>query len=346
MTREVFAPGRVTILGDHTDYAGGSSLAIALDLGTTARFEASDAGVLSVTSEQLPNPVVLQAHDLSVPQHDSFARMIAGLVLEMTQSGPFPSGELHLRSSLPLGAGLSSSASLLVACALALGVDLPPLEFAMLVQRCESHAGQEVGLLDPLSIVLGQASTGVHFNFADLSWSLAPINHAGIFTVVHSGVTRSLATSDYAIRRSQCQDAAQLIGPLGSATLSDVATIDNTILRRRARHVVTETQRVSACADALEGGDLTLAGALMNESHASLRDDFDVSCREVNQLVDSLNSQQGVYGVRMTGAGFGGCVVVLSDEVDLDLAPGTASWRVRPSSGARVTSNKVFGEPR
>ena len=84
----------------------------------------------------------------------------------------------------------------------------------------------------------------------------------------------------------------------------------------------------------------------MNESHASLRDDFDVSCREVNQLVDSLNSQQGVYGVRMTGAGFGGCVVVLSDEVDLDLTPGTASWRVRPSSGARVTSNKVFGEPR
>jgi galactokinase len=153
--------------------------------------------------------------------------------------------------------------------------------------------------------------------------------------VVDSGTRRQLTTSFYGVRRAQCEDAETLIGPLRTATLEDVESIASDDLRRRARHVVSENGRVRSFAAALRSGDLRGAGALMVESHASLRDDFDVSTRELDELVDQLLATDGVLGARLTGAGFGGCVVALVER-GVEVDAGAAAWKVRPSAGASV----------
>jgi galactokinase len=148
---------------------------------------------------------------------------------------------------------------------------------------------------------------------------------------VHSGQSRRLAGSAYAARRATCERAARILGPLGRATLADLDAIDDPQIRRRARHVITESRRVLAFAAALRATDLRAAGTLMAESHASLRDDFEVSTPVLDGLVESIGRQPGVYGCRLTGAGFGGCVVALTEPGALD-----QGWKLWPSAGARV----------
>jgi galactokinase len=147
--------------------------------------------------------------------------------------------------------------------------------------------------------------------------------------VVHSGEARTLAGSAYGDRRRACEAAARRIGPLRDATPADVAALEDLVLRRRARHVITENRRVTAFAEALRGGDPTTAGQLMVESHASLRDDFEVSTPVLDALVARLTARSGVFGARLTGAGFGGCVVALAEPGALN-----EGWVVRPSRGA------------
>jgi galactokinase len=152
--------------------------------------------------------------------------------------------------------------------------------------------------------------------------------------VVHSGEPRALAGTAYADRRAQCEAAAARIGPLRDATLADVARLGDPVLRARARHVVTENARVRAVADALRLGDAAAAGQAMVASHASLRDDFDVSTPALDALVDELVRVSGVHGARLTGAGFGGCVVALVERGSPVPTAGRRAWRVRPSAGA------------
>jgi galactokinase len=151
--------------------------------------------------------------------------------------------------------------------------------------------------------------------------------------VVDSGERRALVGSAYAERRRQCEEAARRIGPLRGATLADVASLDEGVIRRRAHHVVSENVRVTAFAEALRSGDLAAAGALMHESHVSLRDDFEVSTPGLDRLVAGLLGAPGVRGARLTGAGFGGCVVALADpDARVD------GWRFRPAGGATVST--------
>jgi galactokinase len=301
------APGRVNLIGDHTDYTGGWALPMAVDRGTTVELERGGATV-ELRSADDPQPACVPI-DVADPAavRPAWARYVAGVVAVLR---PPAGGRGRVGTTLPLGAGLSSSAALEVAVALALGFDGTPLELALACQRAEQLAwGTRTGILDQLASAAGVA-----------------------VVVADTGQRRSVATSAYAERRAQCEAAEAVIGPLRAASSADVASLDDAVVRRRARHVVTENARVLDFAAAVRAGDLAGAGRLMAESHASLRDDFEVSTPALDALVERLAATPGVYGARLTGAGFGGCAVALADPASP--APG---WRLRAAAAATVT---------
>jgi len=329
------APGRVNLIGDHTDYAGGLALPMAIDLGTTI-IGTRQGDQLRLRSEQFDTDA-----ELTVPLRDAqiqpdWARYIAAVAVEMNCTTGF-SGVID--STLPIGAGLSSSASLELAMALALGFEGTPLELALLGQRSEFAAvGVPCGLLDQLSSAFGIDGHALMIDFASVTVEPIPLPRELEIIVVHSGVERTLAGSAYTERRAACETAISIVGELRSCSTDDLAAITDPAVRRRARHVVTECQRVSDARSALLGGDGIRFGDLMNASHRSLRDDFEVSMPVVDALVERLTAIPGVHGARITGAGFGGCVVAACEPGAIaDPAAITGrGWRVRASGPARV----------
>jgi len=245
---------------------------------------------------------------------------------------PESGGTGTVQTQLPVGAGLSSSAALEVAVALALGFEGSPLELALACQQAEHLAtGVPSGIMDQLASAAGVPGCALLIDCTSLSVTPVPLPESVDVVVVDSGERRTLVASAYAERRRQCEAAEALIGRLREASLEATRHLDDPTLRRRARHVVTENVRVVAVAQALAAGDVAGAGAQMTESHASLRDDFGVSTPRLDLLVEALCGTDGVYGARLTGAGFGGCVVALT-------APGAlrTGWRFRPVGGATV----------
>lgn len=338
-----FAPGRVNLMGDHTDYSGGLVLPMAIDLGTTVEFQpergsrtvdlvsADDASPARVPLERPLEGVVA-----------GWARYVAGVVGLVR---PDHGGRGRVTTSLPLGAGLSSSAALEVSVALAVGdrtLAGSPLALAQLCQRAEQAAsGVPCGIMDQLTSVAGQAGHALLIDCTSLSIGPVPVTDAAEVVVVHSEEPRTLAGSAYAERRAQVERAADVLGmPLRTALPDDAGRLADPLLRRRARHVITENRRVEAAASALRAGDLPAVGALMDESHRSLADDFEVSTPALDALVDRLRRSPGVFGARLTGAGFGGCAVAV---VAIGSGPALAAsfrraWVVRASAGATVTA--------
>ena len=324
------APGRVNLIGDHTDYTGGWALPMAVDRGTTVELERGGATV-ELRSADDPEPACVPI-DVADPAavRPAWARYVAGVVAVLR---PPAGGRGRVGTTLPLGAGLSSSAALEVAVALALGFDGTPLELALACQRAEQLAwGTRTGILDQLASAAGVAGHALLIDCAALVVEPVPLPGDVAVVVADTGQRRSVATSAYAERRAQCEAAEAVIGPLRAASSADVASLDDAVVRRRARHVVTENARVLDFAAAVRAGDLAGAGRLMAESHASLRDDFEVSTPALDALVERLAATPGVYGARLTGAGFGGCAVALADPASP--APG---WRLRAAAAATVT---------
>ena len=354
------APGRVSLIGDHTDYNGGLALPMAIDLATEITLATGPAGELGpgwleLTSSldggtaRIPVPAAAPQTTgpppATTPWPDSplpagsppWAALAAAVV---TQVRPPVGGVGRVTSTVPVGAGLSSSAAFTVALARALGTSAPPVELARMGQRAEAAVGADVGLMDPLVIAAAEPGHGLLIDFAALAVQPVPIPADVAVVVVHSGQRRLLAGRDspYAVRRAECEAAAALVGrPLGAATADDLAVIADPVLRRRARHVVTECHRVRELAAALQGHDLTAAGRVMTESHRSLAGDFAASTPAVDAVVDDLLGRPGVLGARMTGGGFGGCVVALTRPGALDPAqwPGRG-WVVTAAGGATV----------
>jgi galactokinase len=209
---------------------------------------------------------------------------------------------------------------------------------ARLCQQAEEAAtGVPTGLMDQLTVMAGIEGAALLIDFDDLSVRAVPLPEGAEVVVVHSGEHRSLDRTPYAARRAECDAAAYRLGPLGRLGADAMLGLPDALLRRRARHVVTECDRVRWCAAALGSGDLVDAGRLMSASHTSLSEDFDASTPALDALVQHLQAIPGVYGARMTGAGFGGCVVVLAEPGAVDLTRlSTPAWRVRASNGARV----------
>ena len=325
------APGRVNLIGDHTDYTGGLVLPMAIDRETTVDFEPGVPWVELMSSEE-DEPAFVDLEFMTDPAlvQPPWAKYVAGVVAVVR---PETGGVGFVRSNVPVGAGLSSSAALEVAVALALGFEGTPLELALACQQAEQIAsGVPCGIMDQLCSAAGVEGHALLIDCTTNDVTPVPLPQGAEVVVVDSGQRRTLTTSHYGVRRTQCEEAAILIGPLREATPADVEQIGHDDLRRRARHVVTENARVQECAAALGAGDLAAAGRLMVESHISLRDDFDVSTKVLDELVDELVATPGVHGARLTGAGFGGCVVALTDPGVL----GDRGWVVRASAGARL----------
>jgi len=325
------APGRVNLIGDHTDYTGGYVLPAAIDRETIVEFAPGGATVrLESADEPAPAVVPLDIEDPSALQ-PPWARYVGGVVAAVR---PFAGGRGAVTTTLPIGAGLSSSAALEVAVALALGFRGTALELALACQRAEHLAsGVPTGVMDQLASAAGLSGHALLIDCTSQAVSPVPLPGAAALVVAHSGRRRTVVGTPYADRRAQCEAAAAIVGPLRQASRADVEALDDDVLRRRARHVVTENARVLACADALASGDLAAAGRLMVASHESLRADFEVSTPELDDLVTRLLAAPGVYGARLTGAGFGGCVVALADR---STPVPAGAWRLEAAAGASV----------
>jgi galactokinase len=344
----VRAPGRVNLIGDHTDYNEGLALPMAIDLQTAVGFIESGSGRLLLYTTFDPHPADLPVDipfdpDVLAGITPPWASLAAAVAAQVAA----PHGGVgRITSTLPSGAGLSSSAAFSVALATALGFAAPPRVMAELCRRAEAAVGVSVGLMDPMVVTGAEAGKAMMIDFSTLHFEHVSIPEDAHIVVVHSGIDRVLRATPYNARRAECEAAAVELGvPLGRAEQADLPGMLDPVLRRRTRHVVTECQRVLAYADAMASGDLAAAGTLMLESHRSLAQDFEASTPRVDELVGSLASMPGVYGARMTGGGFGGCVVALTEPGALNPSTwGDRAWRVIPSAGVSLTERPAAPE--
>jgi galactokinase len=316
-----FAPGRVNLIGEHTDYNDGLCLPFAIERGVTVTAELHDVGEIAAPG---------------LADDDGFLR---GTVAELRRAGvELPGCTLEIDSNLPQGVGLSSSAALCVALSIALyavaGADPPrPVRLARLCARVESEwAGQETGLLDELASLLGEEGRAVRLDMRTLEARTVELKLRGhVLATLDSGVPRSLAASGYNERRDECRRALELLGLESLRDAEDSAGLPPP-LDRRVRHVISENERVDAAIAALASGELAELGELLHASHASLRDDYEVSVPEVERAVGAC-MDAGALGARIMGGGFGGSVLAL-------FPPGAAlpdgAISVEAGAGARL----------
>ena len=325
MSRLVRAPGRVNLIGDHTDYTGGLVFPMAVDRWTEIRFVEHDTVELTSADEALPVSLPLDIDDPTAVS-PAWGKYVAGVVAEMQ---PTRGIRGHVTTTIPIGGGMSSSHALEVATALALGFEGSVVDIAKLTQRAENRAsGVPTGIMDQFSIAGGVAGHALMMDCGALTITPIPVPDT-IEVVVQFIAHRTLVGSAYADRVAECAAAESIVGPLREASAHDLRAITDPMIRRRAQHVVDENQRVRDFAQALVAGDLAEAGRLMVASHNSLRDLYETSLPVMDAAVDTLMATPGVYGARMTGGGFGGCVVAIAEPGALD-----DGWVVHAVEGA------------
>jgi galactokinase len=325
----VRAPGRVNLIGDHTDYNEGFVLPVAIDRECTVTVRATGGSRVRLRSSDVDGAVDVSAGGEDEPREvqPPWGRYVAGVVRALADRGRPPVGvDADVSSTVPVGAGLSSSAALEVAVALALcrsaGFELEQLELARACQEAEQVAtGVPCGIMDQLTSLAGRRDHALLIDCRSLEIEPVRLPDGLAVVVVESGVARSLDGTAYAERRAACEAVAARLGlpSLRDATAGQVAD------EPRARHVVSENERVLGAADALRRNDVEELGALLSRSHASLRDDFEVSTPELDSLAGTLE-RCGASGARPTGAGFGGCVVAVAPA---GIAPRVANDAVR-----------------
>ncbi|MBU2886389.1 galactokinase [Gilvimarinus agarilyticus] len=320
-----FAPGRVNLIGEHTDYNDGFVFPCALEFGTYIATSVRDDNVMRVCAgnfEDEYNQWTLSA-DIETDENCLWSNYLRGVCAILLAQGHSLKGlDVYIEGNVPRGAGLSSSASLSVAFAKALseinGLGLSVSDIARVAQSAENDfAGCSCGIMDQLASAGGKEGHALLLDCRDLSFDLVSIPEALDILIIDSRVERNLVGSEYNDRRADCERAAQA---LGVSILRD-ATLDmleqkreqlDELAYRRARHILTENDRTQRCASALKTGDLPTVYQTMRDSHISMRDDFEITVPEIDFIVETVDAQlDNDGGVRMTGGGFGGCVVAL-----------------------------------
>ena len=298
-----FAPGRVNLIGEHIDYNGGLVLPCALTIGTYAAVRKREDNSINFYSENFPN-----SHDF-----EKYPRAVIKS-LELTPNQGF---DVAYYGDIPNQSGLSSSASIEVVTAFFLNdlysLNLDNITIAKLCQKAENeYVGVNCGIMDQFAIAMGKKNNAIYLDTNTLEYTYVPIDFKGYKLIIaNTNKKRTLADSKYNERRQECDEAARLLGLDNLCNATDISSLKDPTLYKRAKHVTTENQRTK---EAVKTGDIRRFGTLMNESHDSLRDDYEVTGVELDTLVDAARKQEGVLGARMTGAGFGGCTINLVQE--------------------------------
>jgi galactokinase len=315
------APGRVNLIGEHTDYNGGYVLPTALPQQTRCRVARRSDGQVRATSRDLHDGGVGNYTLGDERRTHTWVDYVQGVTWALREAGFTVEGfDLAVTSEVPIGKGLSSSASLEVSVLRGLralfGLTISDLDVAAIAHRAETDfVGAPVGIMDQMVCSLGNDQTALFLDALTREHRNVAIPSSVAIGVIDSGIAHQHASGDYRIRRRECEEAASLLGVrlLRELTVDDLPRINQLPdpLNRRARHVVTEDARVLEAVHAMEHEDTARLGALFFESHASMRDDFAVSLPEIDRLVDMAREEDGVLGARLTGGGFGGAIVVL-----------------------------------
>ncbi len=334
--RIFFAPGRVNLIGEHTDYNGGHVFPCAISLGTYAAIRKRDDAVMRFYSANFERAGVITTslEDLTPSKEAGWTNYPKGVVWAFGQKGhPIATGfDMAIYGDIPNGSGLSSSASLEVLTGAALRALFGPEELtnqdlALIGQFSENeYNGMKCGIMDQFASAMGKEGNAIFLDTNTLQFEYAPIQLQGMkLMVTNTNKKHSLVDSEYNLRREQCAKAlAALQTQLDIRTLGDLSIeeyeankerIDDEVCRRRAKHAVYENQRTIEAVAALKAGDVERFGELMNASHVSLRDDYETSCPEADLLAEEAWKLPGVLGSRITGGGFGGCTVsIVKDE--------------------------------
>lgn len=324
MKRAVFrAPGRVNLIGEHTDYNSGFVLPAAIHLGTIAEASLRTDEQLVIHSANFGETHAFDGADIT--PRGNWTDYPRGVYIQLRRAGVNLTGvNISINGDVPLGAGLSSSASVEVAVAAALleiaGEQMEPKALALLCQRAENEfTGAQCGIMDQFIAVHGAEGSAVLLDCESLNHKVTPIPAGLILVIANTMVKHKLAGGEYNLRRSECEMAARQmnVASLRHATLTLLQANETNLSTaefRRARHNVTENARVQQFADAADCDDLRTLGELMAASHASLRDDFEVSCIELDAMVEAAQGLPGLVGARMTGGGFGGSTINLVEE--------------------------------
>ena len=318
------APGRVNLIGEHTDYNRGLVLPVALPHATYAAMSARSDDTVRISSVESPSPWTGTLGSLAAA--DGWAAYAAGVLWALREAGvPVPGVDVMVHGSVPLGAGLSSSAALecsvaVAACAVA-GV---PLDRALVIDACvraeTEVAGAPTGGMDQTISMLASSGAALLIDFDSGASSDVALRLSGLaLLVTDTRVSHELTDGGYGSRREECDQAADALGvrSLRAASPESVEALSDPVLRRRARHVVTETARVPAVVSLLAEGDWAGVGRVFADSHASMRDDFEISCAELDLAVATA-VEAGALGARMTGGGFGGSSVAIVPTERLD----------------------------
>jgi galactokinase len=323
------APGRVNLIGEHTDYNDGFVMPAAIELYVWVAIAPRKDGKLCVRSLNFDATAEMDLQASLPPPCGRWSDYLFGIVVMLMRSGDQLQGaNLLVHGEVPMGAGLGSSAAIEVAAGLALleasGQSLAPVELAKICQRAENeYVGARVGIMDQFVSCFGRAGAALMLDCRSLDYRILPLPPGVELVICNTMVKHGHASGEYNRRREQCEDGVRLLSQwlphvraLRDVTPTELNHYSTRLpqdIYKRCRHVVTENVRVSNAAAALERGDLQTFGCLMHESHRSLREDYQVSCDELDLMVEIARKQPGVFGSRMTGGGFGGCTINLVD---------------------------------
>lgn len=320
------APGRINLIGEHTDYSDGFVFPVAIDRGITVAARRTE-GLTQLTSLELGDGQAFDAM-AALPPMDDWAKFAAGMSWVLRGYGPLPNIEGVVGSDLPIASGVSSSAAIELAFGVVwnhlaqLGLDNKQL--AVLGQKCENEfVGVKCGIMDQMASAMGRDSRAMFLDTRSLEIDYAPIPSGLVVALLDTKKSRELADSAYNERRAQCEEACRVLGvpklrDADMERLLEAKSRTSEVVFRRARHVITENDRCRQFIEAAGRGEVAALGDLLRGSHASLRDDFEVSCFELDAMSDAANAAPGCIGARMTGAGFGGACVALVREAEFD----------------------------
>jgi galactokinase len=323
------APGRVNLIGEHTDYNAGFVMPAAINLSVHTKITPRDDRKLQILSGNFEDSLEVDLDDSSLAARNHWSDYPVGVAVILERAGYRLRGaRLEINSEVPMGSGLSSSAAVEVSvgCALLANSDLTieRKELALLCQKAENEfVGARVGIMDQFVALFGEEQRALMLDCRSLEYKLLPVPSSVRLVVCNTMVKHELASSEYNERRAQCEAGVRHLAQflphvtaLRDVTMEELELYGRdlpNVVYRRCRHVITENARVLAAGEALEHGELHRFGRLMAESHRSLRDDYEVSSRELDLMVELAAGVEGVYGARMTGGGFGGCTINLVD---------------------------------